>query len=46
MYTLGFTPAVLDGKEHKLAIRMRQTGMTGRARKSYIASADRLTSTQ
>jgi Ca-activated chloride channel family protein len=45
-YTLGFTPAILDGKEHKLAIKMRQTGMNGRARKSYIASADRLTSTQ
>jgi Ca-activated chloride channel family protein len=45
-YTLGFTPAVLDGKEHKLAIRMKQAGMTGRARRSYIASADRLTGTQ
>jgi Ca-activated chloride channel family protein len=45
-YTLGFTPAVLDGKEHKLAVRMKQPGMTGRSRKSYIASADRLTSTQ
>jgi len=40
------TPAVLDGKEHKLAIRMKQPGMNGRARKSYIASSDRLTSTQ
>jgi Ca-activated chloride channel homolog len=45
-YTLGFTPAVLDGKEHKLAVRMKQPGMTGRARRSYIASSDRLTSTQ
>jgi Ca-activated chloride channel homolog len=44
-YTVGFTPAVLDGKEHKLAVRMKQTGMTGRSRKSYIASADRLTGT-
>jgi len=45
-YTLGFTPSVLDGKEHKLAIRMKQPGMNGRARRSYIASSDRLTSTQ
>jgi Ca-activated chloride channel homolog len=42
-YTLGFTPAVLDGKEHKLAVRMKQPGMNARARKSYIASPDRLT---
>jgi Ca-activated chloride channel homolog len=45
-YTLGFTPSVLDGKEHKLAIRMKQAGMNGRARRSYIASSERLTSTQ
>ena len=45
-YTLGFTPAVLDGKEHKLLVRMNQPGMNGRARKSYIAASDRLTSTQ
>jgi VWFA-related protein len=41
-YTIGFTPAMLDGKEHKLAVRMKQPGMTARARKSYIASAERL----
>ena len=45
-YTLGFTPSVLDGKEHKLAVRMKQAGMTGRARRSYVASSERLTSTQ
>ena len=44
-YTLGFTPAVLDGREHKLAVRMREPGTTARARKSYIASPDRLTGT-
>ena len=44
-YTLGFTPAVLDGKEHKLAVKMKQLGMNGRARRSYIASSERLTST-
>ncbi len=42
-YTLGFTPATLDGKEHKLALKMRDSRMTARARKSYIASPERLT---
>ncbi len=44
-YTLGFTPAVLDGKEHKLAVRMKQPGMTARARRTYIASPERLSPT-
>ena len=39
-YTLGFSPAVLDGKEHKLELRMKKPGFTGRARKSYIASKE------
>jgi Ca-activated chloride channel family protein len=42
-YSLGFAPAVLDGREHKLAVRMRQTGMNARARRTYIASEERLT---
>jgi Ca-activated chloride channel homolog len=42
-YTLGFTPTVLDNKEHKLAVRMKQPGMNARARRSYIASQERLT---
>ena len=37
-YTLGFSPATLDGKEHKLTVRMKQPGMTARARRTYIAS--------
>lgn len=45
-YTLGFTPTVLDGKEHKLVVQMKQRGMTARARKTYIASEDRLTGTR
>jgi len=44
LYTIGFNPAVLDGKEHKLEVRMKQAGMTARARRSYIASATRLSS--
>jgi Ca-activated chloride channel family protein len=42
LYSLGFTPALLDNKEHKLEVRMQQQGMTARARKSYVASNDRL----
>jgi Ca-activated chloride channel family protein len=42
-YTLGFSPAMLDGREHKLEVRLNQTGMTARARRTYIASPDRLT---
>ena len=41
-YTLGFTPTALDNKEHKLEVRLKPAGMTARARKSYIASPDRL----
>ena len=45
-YTLGFSPAAMDGREHKLEVRMKQTGMSARARRSYIASPERLTTTQ
>jgi len=44
-YTLGFAPPILDGKEHKLVVRMKQPGMTARARRSYIASPERLSPT-
>jgi Ca-activated chloride channel family protein len=37
-YTLGFSPATLDGKEHKLEVRLKKPGLTARARKSYIAN--------
>jgi len=40
-YTLGFTPAVLDGKVHVLDVRVSQPGFTARARRSYVATADR-----
>ena len=45
LYTLGFAPTALDGKEHKLDVRMKQSGMMARARKSYVASANRLSNT-
>ena len=37
-YVLGFTPAVFDGKLHTIDVRIKQAGMTARARKSYIAA--------
>lgn len=43
-YVMGFSPKALDGKVHKLEVRVNRTGMTARARKSYIASADKLSS--
>ena len=39
-YLMGFSPEVLDGKEHEIEVRVKQPGMTARARKSYIASAE------
>ena len=39
-YVLGFTPAALDGKVHRISVRTRTPGMTVRARRSYVASAD------
>ncbi|HKH72239.1 MAG TPA: VWA domain-containing protein [Vicinamibacterales bacterium] len=42
LYTIGFQPTVLDNKEHRLDVKMKEPGHTGRARRSYIASADRL----
>jgi Ca-activated chloride channel family protein len=42
LYTIGFNPQMLDGKEHRLEVRMKQPGMAARARKSYVASAERL----
>jgi Ca-activated chloride channel homolog len=46
LYALGFTPSTLDGKEHKLDVRVKKQGMNARARKTYIASPDRLTETK
>jgi Ca-activated chloride channel family protein len=36
-YLLAFSPAVLDGKLHKLEVRVKVPGMTARARRSYQA---------
>jgi len=39
-YVLGFSPERLDGKMHKLEVRVNKPGMTARARKSYIATQE------
>jgi len=36
-YALGFTPAALDGKMHRLEVRVASGGATVRARKSFLA---------
>jgi Ca-activated chloride channel family protein len=38
-YVLGFTPALLDGKVHRLSIKAKP-GMTVRTRRSYLAAAE------
>ena len=38
-YVLGFTPTLLDGKVHRVMVKAK-IGMTVRARRSYIASAE------
>jgi Ca-activated chloride channel family protein len=37
-YVLGFTPATLDNKIHKLTTKVKRQGMTARARRSYVAT--------
>jgi Ca-activated chloride channel family protein len=39
-YSLAFTPEALDGKTHKLEVRLRQPGLKVRARKTYVARKD------
>src|SRR5918993_246635 len=40
-YLIGFAPAALDGKVHKLEVKVTKPGMTVRARKSYLAAPDK-----
>jgi Ca-activated chloride channel homolog len=42
-YVMGFTPTQLDGKIHKLTVRIKKPGMTARARRSYVAAPDEYT---
>ena len=45
-YGIGFAPTQLDNRVHKLAVKMKQTGMTARARRSYLAAADKFSSSK
>ena len=42
-YLIGFSPQTLDGKVHKVEVRLKKSGMTARARKSYVATAESTT---
>jgi Ca-activated chloride channel homolog len=39
-YALGFTPPALDGRLHRVTVRVNRPGVTIRARRNYLASAD------
>jgi Ca-activated chloride channel family protein len=43
-YVLGFSPAALDGKVHKLEVKVKKSGMTARGRRSYVATPNAPTS--
>lgn len=40
-YLIGFVPEKLDGKVHKLDVRLTNPAMTARARRSYVARQER-----
>jgi VWFA-related protein len=37
-YLIGFVPEKLDGKSHRLDVRVKGEGLTARSRKSYVAA--------
>jgi len=40
-YLIGFAPAALDGRVHKLEVKVNKPGMTVRARRSYLAAPEK-----
>jgi Ca-activated chloride channel family protein len=40
-YIVGFTPTSLDGRVHRLEVRLRDGSMSARARRSYVADPER-----
>jgi Ca-activated chloride channel family protein len=38
-YVLGFSPETMDGKVHKVDVRVKKGGMSARARKTYVAAS-------
>ena len=43
-YALGFEPTKLDGKTHKLEVKLKTKGLKARARESYVAAKPKTTS--
>jgi Ca-activated chloride channel homolog len=39
-YLIGFSPAALDGKVHRLEVRAKRPGLKPRSRRSYVASPE------
>ena len=39
-YALAFTPDKLDGKTHKIEVRIKRPDLVARARKTYVARKD------
>lgn len=39
-YLLAFEPPKLDGRVHKLVVKLKQPGFTARARRSYLAERE------
>jgi len=39
-YVIGFTPAVLDGRVHRLNVKSTRPGLAVRARRSYVATSN------
>lgn len=39
-YALGFEPPKLDGKSHRLEVRLKRPGLSARARRAYIAARE------
>lgn len=40
-YVLGFTPTSLDGRVHRLTVKVTKPGMSVRARRSYLAASEK-----
>jgi len=45
-YVIGFAPTQLDNRVHKLMVKMKPAGLTARARRSYLAVADKTTASR
>ena len=39
-YVLGFTPAALDGRRHRIDVKLSSPGLKARARRHYVAAAE------